>query len=51
MDSQWEFALWFQEPKADALAPGGRWVQEAGDTYAYGQLMLMYGKSHHNTVK
>ena len=26
-------------------------LQEGRDTYASGRLMLMYGKTHHNTVK
>ena len=32
-------------------AEGGVGLQEGRDTYASGRLMLMYGKTHHDTVK
>ena len=35
----------------DGEGGGGGAVQERGDMYAYGQVMLTYGKTHHNNVK
>ena len=30
---------------------GGRRVQDGGDTYTCGRFMLIYEKSHHNSIK
>ena len=29
----------------------GQGLQDEGDTYAYDQFMLMFGKNHHNIVR
>ena len=60
VDSQWEFVVWYREPKAGALGQprgvgwGRKWEGSLGGRrhmYTYGWFMLTYGRSHHNIVK
>ena len=56
-DYQYKFNAWCRAPKSGALGQprgmGGRemGVQDWGDTWICGRLILMYGKNHHSIVK
>ena len=60
VDSQWEFVVWYREPKAGALGQpsgvgwGRKWEGSLGGRrhmYTYGWFMLTYDRNQHNILK